>query len=276
MSKNDWIYYNHGLISNKMPHEEKNIDNIEENTDWKKNKTLFARWTSNFDCGYETQWWYCIKDDNYDIEKLKSKRRYVINKGIKNFDVKIINPKEYEDELYGIYTESLKEYPEKYRVILTKDEFLKDNISFNQIYIGAFDIEDNLLSGYSICEKIENSTDKIINLKVVKVKPEATKKEINAAILNFICIEFLNKQKVKYICDGERNIRHITNYQDYLIKYFDFRKAYCKLNIKYKLIMKIAVYILYPLKNIIKNTNNKLLYNIYCVLYQEQIRRSFK
>lgn len=45
----------------------------------------FARWTDNFDCGYETEWWYCIKDEPFDISKINSKKRYEINKGKKNF-----------------------------------------------------------------------------------------------------------------------------------------------------------------------------------------------
>ena len=61
-----------------------------------------SRWTSNFDCGIETKWWYIIKDDIYDISALKSKRRYEINKGKKNFSVEIINPKNFISQLIDI------------------------------------------------------------------------------------------------------------------------------------------------------------------------------
>jgi hypothetical protein len=271
----EWRVYNHGLISNKMPHEEKNVKSIEKLEKWKDKKTLFARWTSEFDCKEETQWWYCLKDDEYDISSLKAKRRYVINKGIKNFDVKVINPKDYYDEMYEVYKDSLSEYPKKYRNIATKEEFLNENEDVEKIYIGAWDKETKKFSGYAICGKLKNDECVIIELKVVKVMIESTKKEINAAIMNYICCKFLNEEHVKYIYDGERNIRHITNYQEYLIKYFGFRKAYCKLNIKYKTSIKLIVNILYPFRGILKNTNNKLLYNIYCVLFQEEIRRSF-
>ena len=47
-----------------------------------------------------------------------------------------------------------------------------------------------------------------------------------------------------YICDGTRSIQHETAFQDYLEKYFNFRKAYCHLNIiynpKYKGIIMMA------------------------------------
>lgn len=44
-------------------------------------KPYLARWTSSFDCGHETNWWYVIKDTPFDINELKKKRRYEIRKG---------------------------------------------------------------------------------------------------------------------------------------------------------------------------------------------------
>ena len=61
-----------------------------------------VRWTSDFDCGYETNWWCCIKDTLLDMASLKSKRRYEINKGKKNFDVRLIDPVEYVEDIITI------------------------------------------------------------------------------------------------------------------------------------------------------------------------------
>ena len=33
-----------------------------------------------------------------------------------------------------------------------------------------------------------------------------------------------------YLCDGQRNIRHQTNFQEFLVKYFGFRYAYTREN----------------------------------------------
>ena len=67
---------------------------------------LLARWTSDWDCGYETEWWYCIKDTPFDISTLKSKRRYEINKGNKNFEVREINQDQNGDNNFNIEVES--------------------------------------------------------------------------------------------------------------------------------------------------------------------------
>ena len=86
-----WKYYNRFVImSDKYPHEILDSNCIP----WNSFKGAFvAQWTSDFDCSHETQFWYCIKDNSFDISKLKAKRRYEINKGIKNFNVCPIDPK---------------------------------------------------------------------------------------------------------------------------------------------------------------------------------------
>ena len=77
-----------------------------------KKNLLLARWTSDFDCGKETEWYYVIKDDEFDISKLKAKRRYEINKGNKNFYSKIINPVEFSEEIYFVASEAYSIYPQ--------------------------------------------------------------------------------------------------------------------------------------------------------------------
>ena len=95
-----WKYYKHAMIPTTAPHEEIDEEVLKNKQFWKENKNaLLARWTTDWDCGHETNWWYVIKDDSFDISSLKSKRRYEINKGKKNFTVKRINPMEYEDEI---------------------------------------------------------------------------------------------------------------------------------------------------------------------------------
>ena len=61
-----------------------------------------ARWTVDWDCGYETGWYYVIKDNVFDIDVLKAKRRYEIKKGCKNFTVRKIHPEDYKTELLQV------------------------------------------------------------------------------------------------------------------------------------------------------------------------------
>ena len=100
MKINGWRYYNHAAIPTTLPHETPDISPIEDGGIWKLDGSpLLARWTTDFDCGYETNWWYIIKDTPFDISALKAKRRYEINKGVKNFEAIVIDPTNYGEEL---------------------------------------------------------------------------------------------------------------------------------------------------------------------------------
>ena len=72
-------------------------------------------------------------------------------------------------------------------------------------------------------------------MTVLKANPDYEKLAINAALVSEI-VEYYNPKIANgfYICDGERNTVHVTGFQSYLIKYFEFRNAYYTLNIKYK------------------------------------------
>ena len=235
---------------------------------------LLIRWTTEFDCSKETDWWYCIKDAPFDINSLKSKRRYEINKGKKNFSVEIINPKEYKEEIYIIQKLSYLEYPKKYRPKVIKNLLYQaiENWSKSNCKIyGAFDKKNNLC-GYAL---ISFENEKWINFVNLKVDPEFEKLGINAAIVSKI-LEDINP-KIKngaYICDGERNIFHKTKFQNYLEKYFEFKKVYCKLNIEYQPVFEIIINILYPFRNFLKYFDNISFFNrVNTIIQLESIRR---
>lgn len=273
--ENDFMYYNHSFIKATPPHEDVNILPVLDNSIWNRNKSsFFTRWTENFDYKEPTEWWYCIKDDKMDLKILTSKQRYEINKGLKNLVVNIENPSETEEETYKIAVMSYEEYPDEYRNEYTEEEHHK-NISEwekDSILFVARSKENSEIYGYAVCKIF----DEYAELSISKVPHKYQKSGTNAALVYAVCEEVLNKRELKYVCDGARNIKHKTNYQDYLIKYFGFRRAYCVLKIKYKPAFKLCINILYPFRKVIKNTKNKMLYNVYCILFQEEIRRSFK
>lgn len=241
----------------------------------KLHNLLFARWIDNFDCGYETEWYHVIKDEPFDITALKAKRRYEINKGLKNYRIQIINPKQYTLDLYKIIIAAYSSYPRKYRPKLNKTDFFTSIESWSTsdiIVLGAFDRLSSHICGFVILINHEE----YISYSVHKVMPSEEKKGINAALV-FGVMEYFNKSNnYKYVTDGERAIRHETQFQDYLMKYFGFRRAYCRLKIVYNPYVKAIVYLLYPFRKVIYRFNSiNFLHNIYSVLEQERIRRSF-
>lgn len=265
-----WKNYNHALIPTTAPHE---IVEKPKKGFWKTGSggvALFARWTEDFDCNEQTSWWYVIKDTPFDITALKAKRRYEINKGLKNFDVRIINANEYTEELYDVTVEAYRQYPKKYRPIIEHDAFIKGVESWrNYKVFGAFYKESNRLCGYAWIA----IHDSYVDFACMKVDPEYERYGINAAIV-FRIVDLFNQRLNKefYICDGARSSVHETNFQNYLEKYFGFRKAYCKLKMKYRFPVGVIVRVLYPWRKKIKN-KGKFFSKVSSVLFYEEIAR---
>ena len=78
-----------------------------------------------------------------------------------------------------------------------------------------------------------------------------------------------------YICDGARSINHETAFQDYLEKYFGFRKAYCKLNVTYSPKFKCIVNLLYPFRKLLAKADGiGAVHSLNSILRMEEICRN--
>lgn len=277
---NEWEYYNHALVPTLPPHIDPDTSWMKDSTKWKEyaggKMPLFARWVSDFDCSEETQWWCIIKDTPFDIMSLKSNRRSLITRGLKRVDVKVIVPADYADQMANILIKEWKHYDDSYEEGNDRreqtEEFKKltrENLG-NSEYLGAFLKDTDTMIGYAIY----NLFDDWIEYSVVKTDPEYLNTQVNAALAYF-GVERYMRPGIKYIHGGWRTMIHESNYQEYLLKNFGFRKVYCKLHIQYRPLMQIAVNVLYPLRGIIKKVKNKWIYTVWCALQQEEIRRTF-
>ena len=70
---------------------------------------------------------------------------------------------------------------------------------------------------------------------------------------------YLGELKLKYVSDGTRSITEHSNIQPFLEHNFKFRKAYCKLKVKYKWWFGIIVRALLPFQKQIRNINAKAI-----------------
>lgn len=276
MDISGWRYYNYAALPSTPPHEEVNTEPIRDGSIWKLDGLpLLARWTTNFDCGYETNWWYVIKDTPFDIAVLKAKRRYEINKGNKYFEVHEFDATKYVDEIYSIQMAAFERYPAKYRPTIDKVQLTEQihRWSWYKVY-GAFSKNDGTLCGYALL----NRNTKYIYYAIQKVSPCSEPKGINAALVYRVLADHADfLQNGGYISDGARNIQHETAFQDYLEKYFGFRKAYCKLHITYKPHIKVLVKLLYPFRDILKRLDsNPTIHKINGVLQMECFVRGKK
>lgn len=250
-----WRYYNHAIIPNVAPHENVDLSVIHDGSVWRYYpKAVVARWAEDFDCGYETNWWYVIKDQPFDISTLKAKRRYEINHGNRHFDVKMINPQEYTKELFEVQEAAFSGWPPKYRPKVSFDGFVKSVEGWKEYCVfGAFSKSEGTLCGYALLEKCENYVD----FKVLRTNPAFERYGINAAVVYGILKE--NQEFLShggYISDGSRSIQHETAFQEYLEKYFGFRKAYCKLVVHFRPGVELIIRLLYPIRKWLRRADS--------------------
>lgn len=275
MANSGWRYYNHALIPTCAPHETPDVSALDDKTLWKSGKPFLARWTTDFDSETPTLWWYCICDRPFDLSALKSKRRNVVKNAVKYCTVSVCDPVEYEDELLEIFNDAQMAYPSANRNLSEKDAFhgylTKLSSDENTGFYLCFLKESGVVAGYAIVKDF----DSYLEYQVQKVKPDYEKYQVNAALAYAIVKD--NTSRLSdgfYICDGARNINHATHFQDYLEKYFGFRKAYCTLHIRYRKVIRPLISAIYPLRSLLRRFDrNKLLHQLNSVLRMEELRR---
>lgn len=270
----NWMYYNHALIPATAPHEPAVTSDLTKKAIWKScgGHPVLARWTTEFDCGYPTEWWYCIKDTPLDIQGLPSKKRYELNKGYRCFTVRRIDAAAYADDILSVAKAAFSAYPVHSRPVI-KEEPFKNSLDGwkDKTVFGAFYRETGILAGYAVLTEHERH----VNFEIQKTRPDFEKYAVNAALVRAVCEYYDTRLWAGYyINDGERNILHETAFPEYLEKYFGFRKAYCRLHMRYRKGVRLAVKALMPFRSIFrKHGCGKIGHKINGLLTMEEICR---
>lgn len=279
---NEWEYYNHALVPTTAPHVDPDTSWMKDSAKWKEyagGKTpLFARWVSDFDCKAETEWWHCIKDEKFDFSQVSSNTRRKIRKGIKETSVCLISPKKYAEQLASVNCKARMRYGEKFDYSDEKNKLQKEFADScndgNTEYLGVFLKDTEQLVGYGIYEL----HDDWILQSVVKSDPEYMKYYVNAALVYYALERYFGEEfSIKYLTNGTKNVLHETNYHEYLMEYFGFRKAYCRLHIKYRGWVGAVVAVLYPFRKLFyKMKGRGPARMVRAVLKMEEIHRTFR
>lgn len=270
----NWRYYNHAIIPTTAPHEAVDESIFKSRSLWKSvgGHPVLIRWTTDFDCPENTCWWFILKDKPFDFMDVTSNYRQKIRRGLKSFEVRVIEPDDYAKELYQVQVDAFSAYPLKYRPKVDYDRFVASLSEWTDgITFAAFNKEDGSLAGYAYV--VVNKD--YLTLSVLKARPSEEKKHVNAAVV-FSVLDHYSKELAQgvYITSGERNILHETRCQEYLEKYFGFRRAYCQMHIMYRQGIRQIVACLYLMRGLLKHLDGfKCFFKINGVLKMEEINR---
>lgn len=233
---------------------------------------FLASWTTDFDCGYETGGWYIIRESPFNLDNVSSQERKSVRRALKRCYCKRINPSEKTEELYECYASAQRRYKNADN-LQTKEHFIKSCNDNLLEWWGGFDIETDALIGYMTVRNYDTYIDVVSSKYSVEFLNKRVSDALNYTVLDY----YLNNLKKDFACFGGRSINHQTNVQDYNIKRFDCRKAYCHLNLAYNPKIKWAVRLIYPFRKILTLFDGiTLVHQINSVLKMEEIYRNRK
>lgn len=251
------------------PHEEQRLDERQ----WKallKQGGLLVRNTYNFDQKEESHFWFIIKDKFGGSEELNSRDRNKVRHAFEMFDYHILPHEILKQKGYAITEETFGDYPVNDRKMNEKifARFIEERSGEGFEHWGIFEKGTENLVGYGIV----HCWDRCCELGATGI---LTQFKRNASypyygLYHLWSQHYLQERQFNYISDGARSISEHSNIQEFLIQHFNFRKAYCQLEIHYQWWMKVAVNLLYPFRNIIKSPRVK------AVLNMEAMRRGEK
>ncbi|MCQ2211393.1 MAG: hypothetical protein MJZ34_14000 [Paludibacteraceae bacterium] len=265
-----WKYYNHAAVPLGAPHEEPDLEALEDGSVWGiPGKPLLARWTTDFDCQEETNWWYLIKDAPIEIEELSNHSKKHIRQGLNRCDIRVIEYKKWE-EIYEVF----KLACENYRGLIkteSKENFYETCINSKKfVFWGAYERNSQKLIGYLMVKEYLE----YVEILTAKFNPQYLCTHMSDALYYTIINWYMDKAGIKYISSGQRNINHVTNTQEYKIKTFGYRKAYCRLHIKYRAWLGIFVCVIYPFRKVFSLFDRYHCFHLLnSILHMEEICR---
>jgi len=268
---NDIVWTRHGYYF-YSPFPGKEITLVQ----WPKNigNLTFARHSYDFDVEDITEWWYIVKDGKERLKDYSSNHRNQIRKGLKNFDCVFLEDNTIMNLGYPIYSESLKEYGLK---PLSQEDYIKRfkqdlELDLEIEYYGLF--RDGELVGYA--KNLVNPISSYVFYENIYITSTYKKLYPNYCLIHTMNLEYLNKRSYQYVSDGSRTLLHPTGIQNFLIKKFLFRKAYCRIQVKYGGIIGPIIKVLSYLDGILKGRISRIKPEIRALILQHTIYETSK
>lgn len=269
-----WVSYHNVLIPKTDPHFEIRLDKSDLKFLLRETRAYFIRWTSGFDSSKAYPFWWVIKDEkeDKDLKNYPAKIRYEIKRGLKNNYCYFLNSKqmmEKIDKLYNIYISAFSRYKNAYVKPLKFNEYREYFLNNpNDIWVVISKNKEE----YTAYAEVEIMKESVFYKDIKSIPKYLSDYPIYCLIYNMNRY-YLNERGYSYVYDGTRSIGHETNIQDWLIKKFKFRRAYCKLHVSYRYDIKIMVKTLYPLRYLFYSCVHSVCSKISVLLRHEEIVR---
>lgn len=242
--------YKGAWIDSRAPHNSQQMDTKSIKTLLDKGGVI-VRNTYDFDSDRITSFWYVIKDSFGGIDELSSKKRNQVRKSLKTYAFRRVTAEEVLAVGLPIFQEACMSYKVKAEVV-TEAGFQKRIAECEKggrsEYWCAYRKDTNEPVALAINTLYEDCCE----YNTLKCKPSAMHNSTYPyyGLIFEMNRYYLDELKLRYVNDGARSITNHSNIQPFLIDTFHFRKAYCKLQIKYKWWFGLLVKMLFPFRKI--------------------------
>lgn len=261
----DFYLYHHAWRCDMAPDREPYLDDS-QCVELLKSGGWMVRNTFGFDQKEKSDFWYVIKDSFGGMEELSSNERNKIRRAFKIFEYQLVDNEFVRKEGYPIIKATFDDYKVTDRPMTERvfNEYLDNCSQKNYDYWSVFDKEKNKIIGFCVVHLWEGSCEYGLIGVLPEYKHNATYPYYG--LFHKMNEYYLGEKNFKYVSDGSRSITEHSNIQPFLEQNFKFRKAYCKLKVRYKWWFGLIVKILYPFRKLIKNINVKAVLNMhgYC------------
>jgi len=212
----------------------------------------FVMTTNGFSGGPAQGEWYAVICQEFTpLEAYTSKRRSEIRRGLRNCQVRRIDADYLIAHGYEVFLAAYDRYAgrggpswdeaafQKYvRLAGQYDDVVHFWGVFHNDRFVAFGLND-------IFDRIEAM------YFMIKIRPDALDLYPVYALLYAMDEYYLDQQGFEYVNDGWRAVVHQTGIQDFLVKKFNFRRQYSRLDVHYAPWLKAAVTCAYPLRGLL-------------------------
>lgn len=242
------------------PHEEPKLDKKDVQALLRQGG-LLVRNTYDFDQKEESCFWYVIKDAYQGLDELSSNERNKVRRSVKSLVFKKIDKTLLETEGWEILKATYEDYAISDRAMDENvfSEYLSscDKQAFD--YWGVFD-QERLIGFCTVWLWTNDSCE----YGLIGLKPEYKHNNTYPyyGLFHSMNAYYLGEKGFRYVADGARSITEHSHIQDFLIQNFNFRKAYCKLEVYYCGWMNLAVKLLYPFRNMLSLPRIKAILNM--------------
>ena len=160
---------------------------------------------------------------------LDKKSRYEIRYGLKNCTAKIISGQLLAEIGFHCYKSAMRRHAQT----LPQGESIFKRAVLGYDINTAYEIwgvfVGDTLAGYGTYQIIDNT----VILEDAIFDPEFFKYRQTYALMHLATDYYLNQKGFLYLTTGMRSISHETQFQDFLIRNFGYRRAYCRLGLAY-------------------------------------------